>query len=407
MKTIYVLSISVALVLMSTTPLYSQWKKSNVIQSNIYAFAYNNTAFFAQGRDLYKSVNDGAAWEKVAIEPKGSKVHDVIMHNQLVIASTDEGVYKSTDNGTTWISISSNLPLEPAKTIANKLFSFNSTIIAGVSGKGLFFSANNGDTWQEMNNGFDVTLFISCFTSLGSNIYVGTAKGIYVSPNNGKNWRITKDGFPSSLIETTMKALHVVQDNIYVGTQDGVLISSNNGTSWSLTPTKIPSTDVLCMASKAKSLLVGTSQGMYMTSNNGTTWESAGAEISFHPILSIVVKGDQVYTGTYASGYYSRNVFEIVSEVSIENTPTHQNPNTWCYPNPASDNITITTPPSMVNNTSRIRYSVINQQGEEVMYVDSDNHSTALSTKNLSSGMYIIIATCGIQRTATTLSILR
>ncbi|MBL7976594.1 MAG: T9SS type A sorting domain-containing protein [Candidatus Kapabacteria bacterium] len=354
---------------------------------------------------MQKRDNNGTTWEKITIEPKNSRVYDAVLHNQLIIASTDEGIYRSTDNGSTWTSVTNNLPIQPSKIFATNLLYVNNTMVACVTGKGLYSSTNSGDSWQEVNSGFDVANFVMCTLVYDNNMYIGTSSnGIYVSTNNGLNWRTRNDGFSTTnAAEKSIRVLISHQGNIVAGTGNGVFISSNNGVKWSPTPTKIPELDPLCMATKNKSLFVGTERGLFVTSDNGMTWEKLEAEFSSFPIERLAILGDQMFVGTYGGLLYTRNVFEIISNVNVDNTL----PSTWCSPNPATEIITITTPPILEKSTGVIRYSVVNLQGEEVMHTESDSKNISIPIHDFASGVYTIVATCGLQRTTTMVSIVQ
>ncbi len=61
-------------------------------------------------------------------------------------------------------------------------------IFAGADGDGVFRSTNNGTTWTLVSTGITNTRIFALATS-GTNLYAGTfGGGVFLSTNNGTNW---------------------------------------------------------------------------------------------------------------------------------------------------------------------------------------------------------------------------
>ena len=66
----------------------------------------------------------------------------------------------------------------------NVFFNSGSSLFAGTSSKGVFRSSNQGTTWTPVNRGLENATILS-FANDQTYIYAGTNKGVYRSSNNG------------------------------------------------------------------------------------------------------------------------------------------------------------------------------------------------------------------------------
>ena len=55
---------------------------------------------------------------------------------------------------------------------------------------------------------------VTCFTTIGANLFAGTGGGVFLSSNNGTNWSPVNDG----LWNTGISSLAVIGTNLFAGT---------------------------------------------------------------------------------------------------------------------------------------------------------------------------------------------
>ncbi|MBI4645417.1 MAG: hypothetical protein HY738_02200 [Bacteroidia bacterium] len=89
----------------------------------------------------------------------------------------------------------------------------NNNIFAGTEGEGVFLSTDNGSTWIAVNN---VLIYkVKALAISGTNIFAGTAgSGVFLSTNNGGNWIAVNNG----LSDSNIRALAISGTNIFAGT---------------------------------------------------------------------------------------------------------------------------------------------------------------------------------------------
>ena len=127
------------------------------------------------------------------------------------------GVFRSSDNGDTWIEKNNGLVATDVRAIATK---FDGTVFAGTYGIGAFRSSDNGQSWERINNG----LFAHFVRSLAiGHIFAGTdfvdgLGGVFRLTDNGDSWTHVSQG----VIEFDVRALAVNSNgHIFAGTYVG------------------------------------------------------------------------------------------------------------------------------------------------------------------------------------------
>ncbi|MEO6583531.1 MAG: hypothetical protein ABIO05_04365, partial [Ferruginibacter sp.] len=134
------------------------------------AFTQNANYLFA-GMDnygVYRSSDNGNNWESAAngLSTFGLYVNALTTKDSYVFAGTYDGVWRTSNNGNNWtlaspVAGSGHPQINTITTLGNYIF-------AGTPVNGAFRSADNGATWQSINNG------ISSFSPIYSIIVRGT-----------------------------------------------------------------------------------------------------------------------------------------------------------------------------------------------------------------------------------------
>lgn len=119
----------------------------------------NSNVVYAGGYEgsnaaLYKTTDGGSNWTDMSAGLGGLTVRTIAMNpdnTSIIYAGTVDGIYKSTDAGTTWTTTGCaqvwKLLVDPNAT---------STVYAATS-NGVFVSHNAGGNWQDLNEGLDTT----------------------------------------------------------------------------------------------------------------------------------------------------------------------------------------------------------------------------------------------------------
>ncbi len=377
-------------------------------------------------------INANAQWVEVSKLP--STVNDenfLIVSGSDIFCGTDDGVYVSTDIGTSWAAANNGLPnsryVDALDLIGNKIF-------AGLDGgRGFYYSTDNGKNWNVINT--NPTLIVNCLASDGSNIFAGTESGIYLSTDNGTNWTAVNNGLPDYPIVTSIVSSG---SNIFaVVTYHGVYISSDKGANWTSANNGLP-INIECLLAKDGNIFAGTENGIYLSSDNGANWTAMNngfTSVNIPVVYSLLQSGNNIFAGGTAfsgkgiflstdnganwtavndglpdglgiytmavinntligstrSGIFRRPLSEMVTDIknNQNNLPSNfallQN-----YPNPFNPTTTIN---YSIAKSSLVTIKVYNILGDEVetlvnTFKDAGNYSIKFNADKLASGIY-------------------
>ena len=224
---------------------------SNWIMSNnkvITSFAlYGKTLFGGTGSNgnVILSTDDGATWEDI-FPIEVYVVYAEVMIGTNLFAATSQGVYRSTDTGTSWKPSIYGL-------IANALAVQGTNLFAG-TGRGVSLSTDLGASWTSVNSGLTNT-FVHTILVNGTKIFAGTNGGVFLSTNNGLNWMAVNSG----LTDTSIMTFARKDNNLFAGSWDGrVFLSANDGTNWTAVSQGLPSDGINALSVSGKNLIAGT-----------------------------------------------------------------------------------------------------------------------------------------------------
>jgi len=190
---------------------YTNWSTPWIIDKN------NPSILYCGTYKIFKSTNYAASW--TAISPDLAKGHyvnlgtittlDVSKSNPGVIyAGTDDAnVWVTTNGGTNWNLINNGLPnrwvtrVTIHKDSANICYVSLSGYKIDSTGAHIFRTTNFGSNWTAINSNLpDAPVNDILIDPLNSNkLYIGTDYGVMISTNTGQSWSIMGGGLPSNV----------------------------------------------------------------------------------------------------------------------------------------------------------------------------------------------------------------
>ena len=215
---------------------------------------------------------------------------------------SNRGLFYSEDNGHTWNQ--SNITSEEFRC----LIVIGNTVIAGSDDdKGLYYSEDNGHTWNQSNI---TTGYFRCLTVIGSTvitgeIYTNAARGLFYSEDNGHTWN------QSNITSGKFISLMVIGSTVIAGagsdSSRGLFYSEDNGHTWQ--SSNITSTKFRCLTVIGSAVIAGSGSdnGLYYSEDKGKTWNQSNITDEEFDYLTVI--GNTVIAGGgYANGlYYSED----------------------------------------------------------------------------------------------------
>ncbi len=347
----------------------AQWQNcfNNSDARTLLACGYN--IFAGTDAGVYLSSNNGNTWDSVNTGlPLHSFVPALAIKGDTIFAGTSNGVYLSSSNGSHWEAASTGIP---SSTVVWALAVKGDTIFAGATGI-VFYSINDGNSWSTVSIGLSNTMVWS-FAISGNNIFASTDDGVFISTNNGLLWNVD-----TVLNNDGASVFAESGNNIFAG-GDGVYSSSNYGNSW--LGTGLPNTDVTALAIFGNNLFAGVSNwgtpnsGVFFH-NYGGGWTNTG--LSNDTIWTLAISGDTIFAGTMGGVWFLP--IETVGIKDINNAN-----NIAIYPNPATNTLTIETPQAAV-------IEITNIQGQLIKTLTTTGNKTNIDVSALPGGVYILQA---------------
>ncbi|MBX3280678.1 MAG: hypothetical protein KF868_21995, partial [Acidobacteria bacterium] len=253
--------------------------------STIRALAALDDLLFAgtEGSGVYRSVDQGVTWIEANNRLPGGGARDaaaLLASGGVLFAGTSEGIFRSVDQGGSWSSANIGLPSGNAR-LVNALLSAGSFIFAG-TGAGVFRSNDNGATWSAASNGLPTgnARSVLSLAAGGGVVFAGTfGGGVYRSTDNGGNWIEANNGLPPGGARTVL-SLMTSGTTIFAGTLfQGIYRSTDQGATWVESNTGLPPGDariVNTLAARGGALFAGTDGGgVYRSSDDGAMWTEA------------------------------------------------------------------------------------------------------------------------------------
>jgi len=308
--------------------------------SEVEAFADNGYYLYAAlpGNGLYKTSNYGTTWSSSQIRIYARTANCLATKDSLVFIANDSGLCKSTNFGNNWelINIGTNCLYASAVIIANNYLYIGTH-------NGIKRSADWGNNWTLINNEIPWHYGnVRYFAYSNNTIYVAMDSivyhlRIYKSTNYGDNWTLINQDIPSWNIAYSIYA----DDNlVFCGTALGIYKSTNYGTNWNLIPEINSNIGLFGFASVGtKNIFISAwNYGVYVSNDYGQTFTQKNEGLLNYRSTALYKFGDYLFLGTNPNyipcEIYRRPLSEVVA---VKNTSS-EIPDSYKlsqnYPNP-------------------------------------------------------------------------
>ena len=247
--------------------------------------------------------------------PAGGYTNEIVkVGSVLALSVGNGGIYRSTNNGESWVRSSSGLP---GKEGVQALIAHNGNLYASISRSGLYLSEDEGETWQPINSGIESLTFYS-FIVDGTSIYAGSANGgVYYSSDNGVSWAEKSEGIAGIQVQD----FAVFNSEIYAG-GTSLFKFSDEGESWEkIEITGLGVNGVRSMIATESSFYVADDGHVFVSTDNLSSWNKSNLNTSA-TIVNMGSVGDSVYLTTSAGRlFYTKD--EGVNWTLIQNSLTN------------------------------------------------------------------------------------
>lgn len=218
----------------------NHWSKQGLYGGSISCIAISNTR---QGLILVgstfgrisRSIDGGTTWKSSGkdLEADGLAVHvnSLLLSkhvDDLAFAGTTRHIFRSIDGGLRWEVALEGLPAEISVTCFSETKTSLHYLFAGTNGSGIYRSSDGGSSWKSVSTGLS-NLEVNAITTVPSTgaVYSSTNRGVFRSDDDGNSWvSIFSSPYPC-------RGLHADANGaLYIGCESGVMRSIDGGENW-------------------------------------------------------------------------------------------------------------------------------------------------------------------------------
>ena len=238
---------------------------------------------------FYRSSDSGATWSRIWTSlPDDFRAWSFFrVSGTEIYAFGNYGVYRSTDNGVTFLPANGSFPNALPTTVSSQILTFtrrtSGHLVAFPEGSGIYYSTDNGANWFAASgvptNGFPV----GGFQSISTDMYVSVdGAGLYKSTTSGVSWTPASGftGLPGALVRQIFID-PLTSTTWWSATYAGVYKSLDSGANWTKTSTGLAG-GVLTATAHATigSTLLAVSETVHQSTDKGATWSNSGSGIA-------------------------------------------------------------------------------------------------------------------------------
>ena len=202
-----------------------------VITTGEQTLVFAGCAAFNKKRGIYRSTNGGDDWDQVMYE---NSVYSIEFYDQGIgYAGTDCGVYKTTNNGTTWVPLGNSPELQ-----IYDLAVINSNTVYAATADKIYKTTDGGSNWISMSTDYrcNHALCILSHPDDNQKLFSGADWCVYKTTNSGNNWSEITTGFrPAKLLRTTpnLPTIYALGPEFgYLNTGSTIFRSNDYGNNW-------------------------------------------------------------------------------------------------------------------------------------------------------------------------------
>jgi photosystem II stability/assembly factor-like uncharacterized protein len=223
--------------------------------------------------------------------PNDGEVWSVMMDSSgFIFAGCDSGIFRSSDQGSTWRKLDVDAPLVLAFAVnhAGDLYA--------CSLNGVLYTSDHGDTWQLMNDSLPVQWgFPPVYPGYialdnADNVFVGLRDGgVFWLPRGKTSWVRRNTGLPYE--KATGLAISSTGTMVVAVDTSGLFRSTDQGLTWSRQSTGLTNPWVASVACDLNGrFFVGTQGGVFRSTDDGLTWKQQGNNSAGASIRSFVAR---------------------------------------------------------------------------------------------------------------------
>ena len=268
--------------------------------STVYSGLFKSTEGGSSWRTITNGLPTDVAVTSMAIDPKTPTTLYVGLSSYR--PARTRGVFKSTDGGQTWRSVGLTDAVVVALAIDPQT---PTTLYAGTDGNYVFKSTDGGETWRPAREGLSIdnvyalaidpqspTILYAGYAGAGGGVH-GTpgGHGVFKSTDGAGTWH-SLDADPANSVVTALVIDPRTPSTVYMGTEvTGMFKSTDEGDNWRAINTGLPNLGIVPVAfdPQRSNVVYGLAAGVFKSTDGGGTWRAVNTGLPTIIVTDFVV----------------------------------------------------------------------------------------------------------------------
>lgn len=208
----------------------------------------------------------------------------------ILYATSGQGVYKSTDQGSSWTKTGNDSPVQGALAVDP---ADPSIVVTGGTR-----STDGGQTWLLTGGFYGIARRVAFVGSVPGLVYAVATNGLYSSLNSGTSWTNRYVSDARSMAPSPSDPL-----TLLVGTKNGVLKTTDGGVSFSLPQLNLFEVLDVAWGANGTALAATSLNGVFRSTDGGGSWSPASTGLPSTKLGSVAIAPNAplvAYAGTDA-----------------------------------------------------------------------------------------------------------
>lgn len=274
------------------------------------------TSFAGTAQGLFLSKDGGRTWFKSASVLANTPIGSIAVRQDTVFVVSNGQLFRSVNDGGAWERLQSprydTLTTVFASSVSKRVFAAGTQ--NGSKAVQIFVSDDNGRTWQSeqtfqtaaQSDSSRVTSIIEWAVSrTDTSIFVATAGNGLFQHRSRQEWeRVQKTLRDNDLVRDTVNQLAASRAGIFAATNDGVFRSEDGGRTWKRIIRGLADEQVSSLIANDVELYAGTSVGVYRSTTQGEVWQPVSTGLTGGVVTAIKEIQGFLLAGTLGSGVF-------------------------------------------------------------------------------------------------------
>ncbi len=245
------------------------------------------------GGYLYKANRSDLHWTKVVTGfPPNTFISRIVNFHDRLFLTTNRGIYRSSDLGTTWETVNNGIPAE----WYSSLTPLDGMLFIGSTTGAIFYTQDLGNSWIEINTATLPDIPVYALTKHDSVLVAGSDNAICRSTDLGGHWSVVAN-VPAFYIITDFYADSALL--LASAFEGGILRSNDFGATWAVSDSGLLINSVSSLEQGNGCILAATRAGVFSSTDGGHSWFIGNNGLTCTSVNDLARQGDSLFTASY------------------------------------------------------------------------------------------------------------